>query len=111
VPEADDTQAPRLVHRSGTSDALPVRLAEKEMSGEFQRLDCNGTKATMVVLTIRGRMSFLIDDPTRVRMDGAEVDLNCGPQAKKVGVRIRYVEPAGVGTGVDGVVRSLNFNE
>src|SRR5579883_2466623 len=59
--------------------------------GAFVELQCQGEQARMVVATESVRKTFLIEDPTQVRMirNGAgPADFVCGPQKPAPGVRV-----------------------
>ncbi len=79
--------------------------------GEFQALECAGSRATLVVLVGRETMRFVITDPNSItiRHEGANTfQFECGPQ-KKSHVAVDYVVDGTVTPGITGVVRRLEF--
>jgi tetratricopeptide (TPR) repeat protein len=78
--------------------------------GVLMAVDCRGQTAALRVATAGKTLLFLITDPNRVLIRGAEgarVQLNCGPQPKTP-IRITY-EPAPEGGEATGIVRGMEF--
>ena len=79
--------------------------------GKFVELQC-GAQATVVLETLEGKKLLIIDDPTKLLVNGKSGetrDLSCGPQ-KPVQVRIEY-DPSGPNhPGIAGLVRALYFD-
>jgi len=96
---------------SFTPDRVPVTKALPSISGTLLELDCQGSSPKFILQTDRGRVSFVMDDPTQVKITGlpdATIDMNCGPQ-KQVAVRIQYDPPAAASPGVMGIVRAIHY--
>jgi hypothetical protein len=84
---------------------------EANVEGTFERLDCLGHSARLVVKTADGKsMQFLVRDPRQiVIVGGAEKSLGCGAQkpARKVLVQFKRVADAKSRTA--GEVISIEF--
>lgn len=110
---SDDDDRPRLARLAaelpppGSEDLPPQR---PEFAGVFVELICEGENARVVVEGAGQRKSFLIADPEKIVVAGAEggkVDLSCGPQPRTP-VKVEY-DPGGA--GVEGIVRILDFRQ
>ena len=89
----------------------PARSNWPSSEETFARLDCEGPSATIVLQTKDGTQKFLIQDPTRVRIDGhagKTIDLTCGPQSGAP-VRIEFETIPNPRGGVSGFVRVIHF--
>lgn len=78
-------------------------------TGQVVELQC-ATPARIVLQTAEGRKILLIDDPTRLVVNGNNgetMDLSCGRQ-KPRGVSIEYDDPQGR-AGIDGIARVIHF--
>ena len=80
-------------------------------SGRFLELRC-AEPAKIVIQTAEGKKVVMIDDPTRLFVNGKngeKMDLTCGPQ-KPTTIRLEYA-PAGDNPGVDGLARAIYFEK
>jgi hypothetical protein len=108
-----ETQAPPTLKHSDTQphESRPPVVRRASFTGAFTELRC-GPQATIVLETSDGKKLLLIEDPTKLLINGSgaeTMDLNCGVQ-KSIQVRIEY-DPAGAGHGdVNGVARVIHFN-
>jgi len=94
-----------------TSESAPATLELPSISGTLVELDCKGAQPKFVLQTASGRVSFLMDDPTKVLISGLPentIDMNCGPQ-KQVAIRIQYEPPTAALAGVKGIVRAIHY--
>ncbi len=102
--------APRLAHRSETPEPPRPLVRRPSFTGNFTELRC-GAQARIVVETADGRKVLLIEDPTKLLVNGKAdqtMDLTCGAQ-KPAHVRVEY-DPADPNrAGIDGLVRNIFF--
>ena len=116
VPAMQDSGPPRLSRRDDTAETLQSRPAIApqlpSIGGAFVRLDCDGPAATVVLETNQGTEKLLIQDPSRVRVDGQAgrtVDLACGPQPAATSVEIEFEKIPNPRAGIVGFVRTIHF--
>ena len=85
------------------------RSEGRPSAGNFVALEC-GQQARIVIQTPQGRKRFLIEDPTKLLLNGGgqTMDLTCGPQ-KPVQVTAEYDPPGPSHPGIDGLLRVINF--
>jgi tetratricopeptide (TPR) repeat protein len=103
---------PGLSHRNVAPEAAPPVVRRPSLSGSFVELQC-GEHAKVVMETAEGKKHFLIEDPTKLLVNGKSgetMDLSCGPQ-KPVQIRIEYDPPGSNRPGIDGVVRVIRFTQ
>ncbi len=110
-PDANDAR-PTLQRRDSTPAPAPPVTQRPSYAGIFLELEC-GVQAKVIVSTLEGKKRLIIEDPTKVAINGSggeTRDLTCGPQ-KPAQIRVGY-DPAGQNRpGIDGVVRSIQFAE
>jgi hypothetical protein len=90
---------------------MSVKPALPSISGTLVALDCQGSRLKFVLQTDRGRVSFILEDPTKMQIFGlpeGTVDMSCGPQ-KPAAVSIEYDPPSVHAPGVMGIARALHF--
>lgn len=109
APEDGDAR-PVLARHEATGE--PARMAVKRPSftGKFVELQC-AQPAKIILETAEGKKLLLIDDPTRLLLNGKSgetMDLSCGSQ-KSTQVRIEYDPPGSSHRGVDGLARAIYF--
>jgi tetratricopeptide (TPR) repeat protein len=96
---------------SAPPQSMPVKPALPSISGTLVALDCQGSRPKFVLQTERGRVSFILKDPTKMLIFGlpeGTIDMSCGPQ-KPTAVRIQYDPPSVRSPGVMGIARELHF--
>jgi Tfp pilus assembly protein PilF len=108
-----DAAPPKLAKKDAAVATLPPPLRPNwpSVTGSLIGLKCNGTEATVVLKIANGTQTFLIQDPTRVHVDGprgSTVDLTCGPQPG-VPVKIEFEPPGAEQTVTSGFVRAIHF--
>jgi len=113
--DADDVSHPKLTRAeappSSPPESMPVKPALPSISGTLVALDCQGSRLKFVLQTDRGRVSFILEDPTKMQIFGlpeGTVDMSCGPQ-KPAAVSIEYDLPSVHAPGVMGIARALHF--
>ncbi len=111
VASIPDRDAPPLLRYREPPPELQRPLVRRpSFAGKFVELQC-GPQTKVVVDTPEGKKLLLIDDPTKLLVNGKNgetMDLTCGPQ-KAIQVRVEY-DPAGSNRpGVDGVARAIHF--
>ncbi len=107
-----DTDDPPTLKRRDLAPEIPRPVVRRpSFVGKFVELQC-GAQATVVLETLEGKKLLIIDDPTKLLVNGKSGetrDLSCGPQ-KPVQVRIEY-DPSGPNhPGIAGLVRALYFD-
>jgi hypothetical protein len=115
-PGGPPAAAPRLQpSASSIPDPVPANapatISLPSVRGKLVELDCKGPLPKFVLQTDTGRVSFVMDDPKRVRIIGlpdTTIDMNCGPQ-KQVAVMIQYDPPAAASPEVKGIVRVIHY--
>jgi len=109
---ADGDSRPRLEHRDAEVAPVQPVVRRPAYTGNFAELQC-GAQARVVLETAEGKKVLVIEDPTKVSVNGKNGetrDLTCGPQ-KPSPIRVEY-DPAGPNhPGVDGLVRGIHFEE
>jgi Flp pilus assembly protein TadD len=105
--------APVLTRRDApVSTVREVRAPGRaSFSGKFVELQC-GPQARIVLDTAEGKKRLLIDDPSKLMINGnggEKMELACGAQKPKQ-VRIEYDEAGAAHPGVDGLARGIQFN-
>lgn len=103
---------PGLNRRDAAPEAVRPVLRRPSLTGNFVELQC-GEHTKVVLETAEGKKLFLIEDPTKLLVNGKSgetMDLSCGSQ-KPVQIRIEYDPPSSNGPGIDGVVRVIRFNQ
>jgi Tfp pilus assembly protein PilF len=114
--DTDDVSHPKLTRAeappsSSPPDSIPVKPPLPSISGTLVALDCQGSRLKFVLQTERGRVSFILEDPTKMQIFGlpeGTVDMSCGPQ-KPAAVSIQYDPPSAPSPGVMGIARALHF--
>ena len=118
--QEERSEADRLLKHLGDA-AVPAgnhavdqpAAGRTSMGGSFVRLECGGMQAKLVLETPDGEKIFLVEDPSNVRISSQSdetMDLPCGPR-QPVAVRIEYAPPGSSQPGIDGVVRSIHFEQ
>ncbi len=81
------------------------------VEGVFERLDCIGRQARMVVKTSGGKsVQFLIRDPSRIVLaGGGEKSIGCGAQSGSRRVRVEYIAKPDAKLRTTGEVTSIEF--
>jgi tetratricopeptide (TPR) repeat protein len=108
--ESDDL--PGLNRRDAAPEALRPVVRRPSLTGKFVDLECE-EHAKVVIETAEGKKFFLIEDPSKLLVNGKSgetMDLSCGPQ-KPVQIRIEYDPPGLNRPGIDGVVRVIRFDQ
>jgi hypothetical protein len=82
----------------------------RSFTGKFVELQC-GEEDRVVLETPEGKRTLLIEDATKLTMDGNHGrPMACGPQdAAKI--RVEYDAPGSTHPGIDGLVRAIHFEE
>jgi tetratricopeptide (TPR) repeat protein len=113
--DTDDVSHPKLTRAeappSSPPESMSVKPALPSISGTLVALDCQGSRLKFVLQTDRGRVSFILEDPTKMQIFGlpeGTVDMSCGPQ-KPAAVSIEYDPPSVHAPGVMGIARALHF--
>jgi tetratricopeptide (TPR) repeat protein len=109
--EDGDTK-PTLRRRDAPDEPVRPVFRRPSFSGNFAELQC-AQPAKLVVETAEGKKLLLIDDPTKLLVNGSSgqtVDLTCGRQ-KPVRVRVDYDPPGADQPGIDGVARGIHFEQ
>ena len=112
APNRKEEGPPRIVRRERPEMTLEVRTERPQrpsFAGKFVELQCT-EPAKIVLSTADGNKIILIDDPTRILIDGQNgqtMDLSCGAQ-KPRSVRVEY-DPPGDRRGIDGLARAIHF--
>jgi hypothetical protein len=84
-------------------------LAGASVQGLFQRLDCLGAQARLVIQAADGKtVQLLVPDPSKIDAGGGEQALTCGPQKRPRQVVVHYnakpdakLHTAGVATAIE----------
>ena len=112
VEEAEDEGAPRTTRATPPAEAPESKVAARpSVEGRFVELQCVGQLGRIVLETADGRKVFAIDTPDKIEVLGAATgfaELNCGKQ-KPVPVRIEYEPPNPSRSGIDGLLRLIQF--
>jgi tetratricopeptide (TPR) repeat protein len=106
----EEPDPPTLRRRTETAEPAPATLQLLAVQGALENMEC-GTLAKLHVRVNGTLLTFLIPDPTKVAIQGADgepVELTCGPQKTPRRLRLEYqaVNPV---PGITGLVRSLEF--
>lgn len=107
----ENDATPVLRHRDEAPEAKPV-VRRPSFTGSFVELQC-GEPTKVVMETAEGKKLLLIEDPTKLLVNGKSgetVDLSCGSQ-KPVRIRIEFDPPGSNRPGIDGLVRVIHFDE
>ncbi|MBI1899266.1 MAG: tetratricopeptide repeat protein [Acidobacteria bacterium] len=109
-PHAPVRPAEPAVEPSGGNLRVVHKRPIEKTEGVFERLDCLGQKAVLVIERDGRRTRLLVDDPGQVSIKGDHATLNlaCGPQKPRP-VVIEYLPQPDSGTGAMGIVRTLIF--
>jgi len=105
-PPATVPEAPEPVRRTKLQE---LKESGEKMRGIFETMDCSGPKPVLHIRTGAKLWKFRIEDLGAVVVSGTpgmQVDLQCGPQKKRL-TGVRY-EPRTTG-GVDGAVLGLDL--
>ncbi len=107
-----DRDAPPLLrYRDSPPESQHPLVRRPSFTGKFVELQC-GDQTKVVVETPEGKKLLLIDDPTKLLVNGKNgetMDLACGQQ-KPVQVRVEYDPAASNRPGIDGVARAIHFD-
>ncbi len=99
----------RRERTEGTTEIITATVRRPSFTGKFVELQC-ADPAKLVIDTPEGKKFLLIDDPSRLLVNGKlneKMDLACGRQ-KPANVRVEY-DPATTRPGVDGLARAIFF--
>ncbi len=113
APPLPDSDSHPVLPRQDSAPAPASRTVRTSLltyTGKFVELQC-GAAARIVIETAEGRKVLLIEDPSKVLINGntgVDMDLSCGPQ-KPVEIRVEYDPPGPNRPGIDGIIRALNF--
>jgi hypothetical protein len=111
---AEPEAAPTLRRREEIPPKAPVSIppsSRAEVRGVAVHVDCSGAVLKYAVKTDQGRKVFLLSDPGRIVLVGSgsgTIEMNCGPQSPRK-IRVEHDPPPAGSTGVDGVLRVLEF--
>ena len=100
----------RRERAEGSFEVATETINRPSLRGKFVELRCTDP-AKLVIDTPEGRKVLMIDDPTRLVVNGnvgEKVDLSCGRQ-KPSTVRVEYDPSAPKNAGVDGLARVIHF--
>ena len=99
-------------HLDARTETVQPAVRLPSSTGTFLELQC-GQPAKVVMATAEGKKLFLIEDPTKLLVNGKSgetMDLSCGPQ-KPAQIRIEYDSPGSNRPGIDGLVRVIHFDD
>ena len=108
----DAETRPALKRRDSPQEPTQPVFRRPSFTGNFTELQC-AQPAKIVVETAEGKKLLVIDDPSKLLVNGSSgqtVDLTCGRQ-KPVQVRVDYDPPGADHPGTDGVVRGIHFEQ
>jgi len=111
IAPAESADAPLLKRRETAAEPVKPAPPRPSFTGKFVELQC-GSNAKIVIETPEGKKILLIDNPSRLTVNGnngATMDLTCGPQ-KPVQVRIEYEPPGPNLAGIHGVARAIHLD-
>jgi tetratricopeptide (TPR) repeat protein len=107
--------APLLKHQEAgqepAPEPVPPMTRRPSLTGKFVELRC-GDQARIVVDTAEGKKLLLIEDPSKLLVNGKSgetVDLTCGPQ-KAAQIRVEWDPPGSNRPGIDGIARAIHFD-
>jgi tetratricopeptide (TPR) repeat protein len=89
----------------------PVVQFDGKAEGQFVELQCKGQQAVFVIEVQGALQSYLIDDPLKIVIAGANggaMGLTCGRQAPKA-VKLEFDKPGLGQTAVRGLLRLVDF--
>jgi tetratricopeptide (TPR) repeat protein len=115
APSAEPDAPPVIRRRPAPQSEFTETVERSErasFSGNFLELQCS-SPTKIVLETAAGKKVLLIDDPTRLVVNGNNgetKELSCGRQ-KPASVRIEYDSPSTSRPGSDGVARVIHFGE
>ena len=70
---------------------METQKAGASVEGTFERLDCLGQQARLVIRTYDGKaVQLLVGDPSEVVLEGGQRGLSCGPQKPVHRVVVQY---------------------
>ena len=106
----EEPQRPRLQRRPEAGEPAPPTPQLPAVQGTLENMEC-GTLAKLHVRVNGALQTFVIPDPTKVAIQGANgepVELACGPQKTPRSLRLEYQAVPAM-PGVTGLVRTLEF--
>lgn len=113
---ASEADANRKLNPNGAEVPKPVGWYEDmhgnaKMEGLFQRLDCLGKQARLVIQTVDGKtMQLLVRDPSQiVIVGGAEKAFGCGVQKPAQKVLVEYIAQPDAKQRTTGEAVSIEF--
>ncbi len=93
---AAENEARRKMNPNGAAPPQPLAWLEApqggaSVEGTFERLDCIGQQARLVVQTYDGKtVQLLVGDPSQIVLQGGERGLSCGAQKPAHRVVVQY---------------------
>ncbi|MEO8369784.1 MAG: hypothetical protein ABI806_11320 [Candidatus Solibacter sp.] len=106
----EEPQRPRLQRRTEAEEPVSAVPQLPAVQGTLENMEC-GTLAKLHVRVDGTLQTFVIPDPTKVAIQGANgepVELTCGPQKSPRALRLEYQAVPNI-PGVAGLVRTLEF--
>ena len=93
---AAEDAARKKMNPDGSAPPQPLAWMETQkagasVEGTFERLDCLGQQARLVIRTYDGKaVQLLVGDPSEVVLEGGQRGLSCGPQKPVHRVVVQY---------------------
>lgn len=90
---------------------METTKAGASVEGTFERLDCLGQQARMVIKTYDGKtVQLLVGDPSQIVLEGGERGLSCGAQKPVHRVVIQYTAKPDAKLQTAGEVTLIEFH-